>query len=387
MLSLALLAIALYLILDPFGRERLPSARVTGPPQVVFDWSRDACSPEHIPDLPARAFRDRRGRVQLITAHFVNRRMVGPALGRLRVDCDPVLRSGEDPRPSAFDDREWIAAVHTEDGRTVHALLHEEFQGHRHAGACPQGAYEPCWYNAVTAAVSRDGGDSYAHAPAPSHLVAALPSRYRPGAGPTGLFSPSNIVRDPDDGRFYALLLAEARGAQRTGTCVMRTDDLADPDGWRAWDGERFSVRFADPYAEDVDPAEHVCAPVAFGAIGTMHESLTFNTHLGRWLLVGMATGTEAGERTSWGVWYSVSDDLVDWSPRRLLMRRERPGTFRCGDEDPVLYPSLIDPASPSRSFETTGRHAFLYLTRFNVEDCRLSFDRDLVRVPVELSR
>jgi hypothetical protein len=327
--------------------------------------------------------------VQLIAAHFENRRMIGPDLDHLRPDCRPVLRSGEDPRPEAFDDREWIAALHTEDGRTVHALLHDEFQGHRHAGACPQDEYEPCWYNAVTAAVSRDGGDSYSHARAPAHLVAALPYRYRAGTGPAGFFSPSNIVRSPDDGRFYALLVAEGRGAQRTGTCVMRTDDLADPDGWRAWDGERFSVRFADPYAEDVDPAEHLCAPIAFPEIGTMHESLTFNAHLGRWVLVGMATGpaTEAVERPSWGVWYSTSDDLVDWSPRRLLMRRERPSSFRCGDDPPILYPSLIDPASPGRSFETTGRHAFLYFTRFNVEACRLSFDRDLVRVPVELSR
>jgi hypothetical protein len=325
--------------------------------------------------------------VQLIAAHFENRRMIGPDLDHLRPDCRPVLRSGEDPRPEAFDDREWIAALHTEDGRTVHALLHDEFQGHLHEGRCPEGEYRPCWYNAVTAAVSHDGGDSFAHATPPDHLVAAIPYRFEAGSGPSGLFSPSNIVRSPDDGRYYALLHAERRGAQRVGTCLMRTDDLGDPDGWRAWDGEGFTVRFADPYAEDVDPSEHVCAPVDLPAIQGMHESLTYNTRLGRWLLVGMESDqAEAGDRPAWGVWYSASDDLVDWTPRRLLMRAERPSSFRCGDDPPILYPSLIDPASPGRSFETTGRRPFLYFTRFNVKGCRLSFDRDLLRVPVEIS-
>jgi hypothetical protein len=98
-----------------------PNAQIqlAGSPQIVFDWSEQACEPTQSADLPARAFRDDRGRIQLLLSHFDNFRMVGPALDRLRVDCRAVLRSSHDPDPAHFRDREWLAAIHTIDGRRV----------------------------------------------------------------------------------------------------------------------------------------------------------------------------------------------------------------------------------------------------------------------------
>ena len=75
-----------------------------------------------------------------------------------------------------------------------------------------------------------------------------MPYRYEPDAGPFGLFQPSNIVRGPEDGFYYALVRAQAYGAQRGGTCVMRTARLDQPGSWRAWDGSGYNVRFVDPY-------------------------------------------------------------------------------------------------------------------------------------------
>ena len=365
------------------------SARVVGPERVVFDWSRDACSTEHYPDLPVRAFRDAAGRIQLILPHLESTRMVGRRLGRLRVDCRPVLRSEHDPRPSRFDDRQWLAAVYTLDGRTVRGLVHEEYLGSLHAGRCAGGGLFRCWQNAVTSVVSRDGGATYGNAPPPRHLVAAGPYRYRAGSGPAGVFSPSNIVRNPGDGRFYAMVHVERRGAQRWGACIMRTRRLGDPSSWRAWDGSAFSVRFADPYRRGAPPGTGVCAPISRDAIQKMHESLTYNTHIGRWVLVGAAHHFVGGDpsRVASGIWYSASDDLVHWDRRRLLVRAELPRTHRCGDRRPVLYPSLIDPRSPGRNFETTGRSAYLYFTRFNYRACTMGPDRDLVRVRVAFSR
>ena len=71
-----------------------------------------------------------------------------------------------------------------------------------------------------------------------------------------------------------------------------------------------------------------------------------------------------------WGFYYSTSDDLIDWAPRQLIReavltspyRVRRPRT-RSG------YPSLLDPDSPSRNFETTGRRPWLYFTRFHYKD------------------
>ena len=157
----------------------------------------------------------------------------------------------------------------------MYALLHNEYQGYRHPGRCPSGEYFKCWYNAVTLATSRDGGRTFTHAPAPRHLVANVPYRYVPDEGPVGVFSPSNIVRNPDDGHYYALVTTQGYKAQREGNCLMRTADLSDPRAWRAWDGSAFSVRFANPYRTRGAPRQHVCATVSRNEISTMSGSLT----------------------------------------------------------------------------------------------------------------
>jgi hypothetical protein len=375
-------------VANGLGGDGSRSAAVVGPEKIVFDWSTRACSPLDYPDLPARAFRDSRGRVQLIASHDVTRRMVGPDLDHLRRECRPVFSSHRDPRPAAFDDREWIGATYTRDGRTVFALVHNEYQGHRHRGRCPSGEYEKCWYNALTLAVSRDGGRSFSHAPAPRHRVAGVPYRYLPDAGPVGLLQPSNIVWRPADRHFYALLLAFGYRAQPRGSCLMRTKTIADPTSWRAWDGTGFRVRFADPYRERPEPRAHVCRPIARDQISEMSQSLTFNTYFERFLLVGTAGAYDRSKgRDVWGIYYSLSDDLLHWSERKLIFEAELPWTHRCGDRDPIIYPALIDPNSPHRNFGTTDRRAYLYFTRFNYTSCRQPSDRDLVRVPIEFSR
>jgi hypothetical protein len=90
--------------------------RVTGTEETVFDWSQNACEGADIPDAPARAFRDASGRVQLISSHYVNRRMIGPDLNHLTRDCHVIMRSTLNPDPAKFDDREWIHSPYTPDG-------------------------------------------------------------------------------------------------------------------------------------------------------------------------------------------------------------------------------------------------------------------------------
>jgi hypothetical protein len=360
---------------------------ITGPEEVVFDWSQDACGPSDVPDTPARAFRDDQGHVQLIASHYTNRRMTGPDLNHLSLDCSITMPSHEDPDPSSFDDREWLHSIYTPDGKKVFALVHNEYQGHTHPSRCPTGEYIECWYNTVTLAVSTDGGTSFHHTPPPTHLVASIPYRYAPGSGPVGIFQPSNIVRNPADGYYYVLLRAQRYQAQPQGACVMRSTDLDNPRSWRAWDGFRFNVRFIDPYLEpNEEPQEHVCQPVSYQEIQLMVESLTFNTYLDRFLLVGTAVAQEVGDKMNSGIYYSTSDDLVHWAPRKLITEVESRNTHECGEPDPVAYPSVLDPKSTSRNFETTGKRAYLYFTRYNYEACREILDRDLVRTPIEFS-
>jgi hypothetical protein len=385
-----LVAMAL-VVTGEVDREGRPAVRVDGAPQTVFDWSTSACEPTDYPDLPTRVFRNARGQTVLVVSHFVNRRMIGPDPNHLRHLCAPTMQSAQNPDPAAFADHEWIASTYTEDGKTVFALVHDEYQGHLHTGRCPSLVYLKCWYNAITLARSADGGATFVHAAEPpAHLVASSPYTYTPDVGPYGLFSPSNIVFRRSDGHFYTFVYAVKYQAQQLGSCLLRTQDLSDARSWRAWDGRGFSVQFASAYDKPPpDPRRHVCHPVAFDQLGVMTpSSLTYNTYLDEYVLVGTNTAYDPrSRRARSGVYYSLSSDLLNWSPRRLLLESELVETYQCGDRDPLQYPSILDPESNSRNFETVGRRAYLYYTQHRYQNCQPSSNRDLMRVPVNFTR
>jgi hypothetical protein len=368
------------------GISNLRPVDIVGNEQTVFSWRRDACEPRDIPDMPARAYRDAAGNVHLIASHYVSRDMTGPDLNHVKHQCPVIMRSAFDTRPSRYQDHEWIAAPYTLDGRTVFALIHEEFQGDFRAGTCPPDP-KPCFYAAVTLVVSSDGGRAFHHVRrAPGQLVGEVPYRYRPANGPSGLAQPSNIVAK--DGYYYALASTQPYGAQEGGSCLLRSKRLGDPTAWRAWSGDGFDVKFIDPYKVRSVAADHVCEPVSPDAIGNMTMSLTYNTYFDKYLLVGTAGDYSAKKRRNvFGFYYALSDDLIHWSRRKLIREVELLETYKCGDADPVFYPSVLDPKSRSRNFETTGRQPYLYFTRPHYSGCRQTLDRDLVRVPIRFSK
>ncbi len=376
----------LTMVIAACGVSAEPSATVTGPAEVVFRWSSQACEPDDYPDLPVRAFRDAEGQVQITLAHFANRRLAGPDFGRLSHPCQVSLPSGASADPARFDDREWVAATLTRDGRDVIALVHNEYQGHRRARRCPSGRYFRCWYNAITLARSRDGGRSFRNVDGARNLVAAPPYPYRPDGGPVGVLAPSNVVFNRRDRYFYVLVHVRRFGAQRRGTCVLRTRTPGLPGSWRAWGGRRFDRRMTSPYAfAPPSVRKRLCKPVSTEEIQDMTSSLTYNTYFKRFLLVGRAGDWDPRQRrVVWGFYFSLSEDLVRWSRRRLVMEAETPETYRCGDRNPYLYPSVVDRRSKSRNFMTSGRRVELYFTRFNYERCRQTQNRDLLRIRVE---
>jgi hypothetical protein len=63
-----------------------PFIEVTGPPEMVFDWTTDRCYDAQIPDLPVRAFRDAEGQVNLILSHTNGYAMRGPDFDSLSID-------------------------------------------------------------------------------------------------------------------------------------------------------------------------------------------------------------------------------------------------------------------------------------------------------------
>jgi hypothetical protein len=118
-----------------------------------------------------------------------------------------------------------------------------------------------------------------------------------------------------------------------------------------------------------------------------MTESLTYNTVLNRYLLVGLAPpGPLSRGPKVRGIYFSTSPDLVHWSKRRLLARTVTKHNYRCGGPSPLAYPSVIDPASASRTFATSGSSPYLYYTQFRFKNCRQTAERDLMRVPLQVS-
>ncbi|MCL1595372.1 MAG: hypothetical protein M3132_13565, partial [Actinomycetia bacterium] len=301
---------------------------VAGPEEIVFDWTTDRCEDLDIPDLPARAFRSDQGDVNLISTHIVNRRFFGDNFDELERICDPIFESTQDPDPAQFTDSEWVASVYTEDGIKVNGLIHNEYHGWER-GDCAGSSTFNCWYNSITSVVSTDGGKTFQYAQTPpGHLVASLPYQYEADTAAVGLFSPSNIVRNDADGFFYALAKVGANRTGRQTVCLMRTDDLDDPSSWRFWDGKRFDGVFVDPYTTvPENPRENECPALALNEIGAqMIESLTWNTALQQWLLVGISADTIDG-REIWGFYYSWSNNLIDWTKRKLLIEIALPWT------------------------------------------------------------
>ena len=91
----------------------------------------------------------------------------------------------------------------------------------------------------------------------------------------------------------------------------------------------------AEPYA---------CQPVSFANIEYMTHSVTWNTHFDKYLLVGPAGKYDpARGENVYGIYYSLSDDLINWSPRELMVEVPLVYTWKCGDEFPWGVPSVID--------------------------------------------
>jgi hypothetical protein len=352
------------------------SVEPAGPEQAVFLHDRDACRPEGIPDAPARAFRDADGRTHLFATHYINFGFVGRDLNSVKRDCRVVYQGGGDDNPAFFNDRGWLTSFWTNDGRTVEALVHNEFQANLRPWLCPSRIYFECWYNAITAAQSTDGGFTFARQ---TGAVVAAPA-YRFDASvrhPVGYFSPSNIVTLRDF--LYTMVWAADIGEQKLGVCLLRTNKPDDPETWRAWDGSGFNVRLGNPYREPPGAPAQFCALIDPANLRDHIESLVRHQPSERYIAVMGFGGPRPGFYTS------DSTDLFHWSEPRKIMDTGPVVPGECDDRSVLAYPSLIDASSTSRNFETVGDTAYLYYTRLHFRGCAGNLDRDLMRVPVAI--
>lgn len=364
----------LTLLLGPHCAKAQLVVEPAGAEQVVFLHSRDACRPEDIPDAPARAFRDANGLTHLFATHYVNFGFVGRDLNSAKRDCTIAYQGAGDDNPGYFDDRAWLVSFWSDNGRTVNTLVHNEFQANLRPWLCPSRIYVECWYNAITAARSTDGGFHFTRVA--SAVVAAPAYRFdNTIRHPVGYFSASNIVKPGDF--LYTMVWAENVGEQKRGVCLLRTENPSNPETWRAWDGSSFNVRLGNPYREPASEPPHVCALIDPDHLHDHIDSLVRHTSTGRYISVMAFAGPRPG------FYASDSTDLFHWSEPRKIMDTGPATAGECDNRSVLAYSSLLDPLSQSRNFETIGDTAHLYFTRFHFRNCAGNLDRNLLRVPV----
>lgn len=265
-------AAALLVCLQPAiaRAQEAPALRLTmeGKAEKVFGMD-DRCAPVDLPDVNPRAYRAADGSVVMFALHFQARALRGPGLDHLKIDCHVALASHEDADPAKYDGRRYITATWTADGRNVAALVHDEYHAETHPGRCITTDALACWWNAILAFRSTDGGANFA--PADPMVLAATP--FRQDVGQTrhrGFFNPSNMFGK--DGFVYAFVSTTGWTGQQPGECLIRTRDPMDSSKWRAWDGRDFTVRWRDPYGPKSDAPQPACATIEpFGyAVGAV---------------------------------------------------------------------------------------------------------------------
>ena len=187
---------------DPLYEFNTTLVNPTGSEVTVYDHGTQACQPDDIPDIGARAIKDSLGRTQLIVSHYNTRREIGTTLDNVTHNCNVVFFSDSDPDPGDYNYQEWIHSIYTPDGQNVFAFVHNEYHGWDFYEECAALIGTPdiqkCWYNGVTLAKSTNAGDTFTQATSPGHLIASVPYQFAPLQGPYGIYRPSNIHLRPD---------------------------------------------------------------------------------------------------------------------------------------------------------------------------------------------
>ncbi len=340
---------------------------------VSRQWKSDRCDDNDIPDMPARVFVDDHARTRIIATHYDNRVLLLRDNGSLASDeCRIVLKSGKDAVSTNYADHSWLASVWTWDGKTVHAVVHHEYQAHRHPGACSVNEYVACWFNTLTSAISHDGGRTFTQSVPPVVIASApFPQEYGQGRH-RGFFEPTNIVHH--DGYLYFLAHTTGWSGQRDGYCLFRTGNIANPNSWYSWDGQQFSAQFPASKEERIKDSAR-CLPVIGGRVGSIlwvDELKAF---------VATAIGETGNSKLkTFAVTLSYSRDLLHWSKPEVLLDIIHGSSSSCGDKYRYMYPSMVNHRDSDGNMKT-----YLYLTRTNVINCTSTLDRDLVRHTLKL--
>jgi hypothetical protein len=350
---------------------------VDGPEKVLFDQTKDACDASDLPDAPARAFRNDRGLMVLFAPNYRNRAFTGPDLDHLTHDCAIRFAASGNADPALLDDRSWLHAFHTDNGRDVFAFATASFIPYRHDIPCAAGLDRTdCWYNGLAALRSDDGGATFQYVGTPPGQIAFPPPEpYRSDvADPAGFLTATNIVAW--NGWLYTILWRRGGdGETKSHNCLARAR-ADDPMAWDVWLGSAF-VPAARFNGEGWSSLTTTCAAVG-PATQPNIRGLVLQTRTQTFVAVFQY---RAG--TQLGFFYATSKDLIAWSAPALLLAIDlQPDAARRNSW--AGYPSIIDDTSQDRNFGAMGETARFVFVRFLPTGLR-SVTRQLVAIPIRI--
>jgi hypothetical protein len=350
-----------------------------GPEKTLFKWDERRCEPSLLPDAPARAFRRADDRITLLAAHFDNWSLTGDSFETLSPSCTPVMRSSDYAARGMGS--MWIEATYTRDGRAITGLASQDLTTQmKQAGCEVRGLPGRCWLNNIVAVQSNDMGETFELLPEGKEVVAALGDAYRSDLTERyGYFTTSNIVGRNE--AYYVFMFAQGEHMQPKGNCLFRTADPFDPLSWKGWDGTGFTVV---PRLEK--GAFVACRPVAPHILSHEVRSVNYITSAGVWVAVfADRRKLPSDDMPVPGFYVSTSSDLLNWTtPSRIKPSPTRPRV----DSDDILtsYPSIIDPGSRSRNFDTIdSSNPVLLYTVQHLKNGQGTMNRDLVYVPLRI--
>ncbi|AJE22088.1 hypothetical protein [Azotobacter chroococcum] len=332
--------------------------------------SGDPCGNMSIPDSPARAIRLRNGELALMASHFTNVPLRGRDLKNLNVACEAAVRPALNPDPEAFNDRFWVQALYPLSNAKVLGISSHEYDGGRHKGMCHSKSHNDCWYSSIIFTEANESKLQFKPIDRKARVLLRPDQLFDPqGTGQRGYFSVSNIVQSKK--WIYLYAYAEKTDGVRHGNCLLRAR-ANNPLEWSIYSNEGFKPIKENPK----------CKVIGAQIIGGPIRSIVYAEPLKKFVAIFLT-----GEAENEGIYYSTSNNLIDWSKREKIISLHSPyGRNGCGKF--FYYPSAIDENSRSEIFDMVGKKFYIYLTRFNFDDCNRNHrKRDLVRFPVHITQ
>jgi hypothetical protein len=351
-----------------------PVLHVAGPLMTLYRAADSACDKNFIPDAPARAFRRKDASVVVMAPHYDNWILHGDGLLTVRADCRGALLKSA--YRQSVPGNLWIEATFTDDGQHIFALASQDLTDENERNGCGPKAPGGCWSNNMVFVDSSNGGESFnvqSIRPFATTNRNVISDRNR-----AGYFTTSNVSSVAGDS--YFLLYTEGLIDQPPGNCLFMSQTPTNASSWFGWDGNTFTVQFGTSGAN-----LRACKPVM--KLPGPARSLMFIPKYHTWITVFAARleDQNGDSQSRSGFYTSFSADLIKWSDPVLLL--QEPLVPRLDSNAYIAsYPSLIDPKSASRNFDSIDEtEPVLFFTIQHLLNGSGTMNRDLVYAPLAL--